>query len=106
MAERAAVPQVVASQLRDGVHTAAIAATVGEQICRLLVGHHSGSAGHYVLRQPAMVRPATNAVRAAYIDWGHTAGPSRCPVSVPAAEHGTGCRRRGNSSEAAPPTRP
>lgn len=53
---------VTASQLRDGAYTAAAAANVSQQICRLLVGHSCGMADHYVQRQPQMVAPACDAI--------------------------------------------
>ena len=58
---------VTSSQLRDGAYTAAVRANVTEGIVKLLVGHRgSGLSDHYVARSPEMVKPACDAVYAAY----------------------------------------
>jgi integrase len=57
---------VTSSQLRDGALTAAAKAKVDERTCKLLAGHSSGISDHYVKRDPSMVAPACDAVRAAY----------------------------------------
>jgi len=67
LADTAKVPHVTASQLRDGAYTAAVQANVTTALCQLLVGHRSGMADHYVLRNPQMVKPATEAIRAHYL---------------------------------------
>jgi integrase len=67
---------VTASMLRDGAYTAACNAPgVDERFVRALAGHKSGMPDHYVLRHPAIVRPACEAVREHYLGGaGQTAG--------------------------------
>ncbi|MDB5328197.1 MAG: hypothetical protein JWM57_3766 [Phycisphaerales bacterium] len=62
----AADVSVTASQLRDGAYTAAVAAGVNSELSKILVGHRSGLQDNYVLRRPAMVAPACQAVYDAY----------------------------------------
>jgi integrase len=62
LADAAGIPDVTASHLRDGAHTAAVAGNVSTQLCNLLVGHSCGMADPYVLRNPAIVKPATDKV--------------------------------------------
>ena len=65
--QRRAGVDATASQLRDGAYSAAVAANVTTSLCQVLVGHRSGMADHYVLRQPQMVAPACDAIHAAYL---------------------------------------
>jgi hypothetical protein len=55
-------------EIRDGAYTAACQAPgVEEKWARLLAGHRShGLQDSYVMRNPAIVRPACEAVYAAY----------------------------------------
>jgi integrase len=62
----AGVPDVEASQLRDGAATAAAAANVSSEVCNLYRGHRCGIGDHYVKRNPLMVQPATDAVYTHY----------------------------------------
>lgn len=52
--------------LRDGAYTAACEAGVDINVTRILAGHSSGMADHYVQRRPAIVRPACEAVEKHY----------------------------------------
>lgn len=52
--------------IRDGAYTAATRAIDGEKLARLLAGHSSGMADHYVLRNPEIVKPACDAVYSHY----------------------------------------
>jgi len=55
--------EVKANNLRDGAYTAAVAANVNEDLCRLLVGHRTaGLKDHYCKRNPQMVAPACEAI--------------------------------------------
>ncbi len=54
--------EVTASLMRDGALTAAAAANVTEQLCKLYAGHSCGIDDRYVLRNPKMVAPACEAV--------------------------------------------
>jgi integrase len=62
LTDLACVPHVTASQLRDGSYTACVQANVTSDLCKLLVGHRSGMADHYVQRNPKMVAPACEAI--------------------------------------------
>jgi len=64
----AGLPSVQMDDLRDGAYTAACNAPgVEEKFARLLAGHRShGLQDNYVARNPAIVRPACDAVRAGY----------------------------------------
>ena len=64
--DRAKVPHVTSSMLRDGAFTAAVEANVTNNLCELLVGHRSGLADHYVKRKPTMVAPACEAIAKTY----------------------------------------
>jgi integrase len=57
------------SHLRDGAYTAAVTAPgVDEKFARLLAGHKAqGLQDKYVLRNPAMVKPAWDAVYSHYV---------------------------------------
>lgn len=57
---------VTSSQIRDGAATAAAEAGVEPTVLDLLLGHRSGINDHYVKRRPEKVRPACEAVYAAY----------------------------------------
>lgn len=65
---RAAGPadHVTFDTLRDGAYTAARQGTSDERLAKLLAGHAAGLRDNYVLRDPAFVRPACEAVYAAY----------------------------------------
>lgn len=63
---RATLPHVTSSMLRDGAFTAAVEANVTHNLCQLLVGHRSGLADHYVKRSPRMVAPACEAIAKVY----------------------------------------
>jgi integrase len=65
---KAKLQDVTFSHLRDGAYTAAAQAVgVDEKFARLLAGHKSsGLQDKYVARNPAIVKPATDAVYAAY----------------------------------------
>jgi len=58
---------VKANQLRDGAYSAAVAANVSDDLCKLLMGHrHSGVHDNYALRRPSMVAPACDAIHKHY----------------------------------------
>ena len=59
-------PSVKLDQLRDGAYSAAVAAGVNEQHCKVLAGHKSGMTDNYVKRQPQMVKAACEAIEAKY----------------------------------------
>ena len=64
----AELPEVTFDHLRDGAYTAACQANgVDDKWARLLAGHKSpGLQDNYVLRNPAIVKPACDAVHRAY----------------------------------------
>lgn len=64
----AGCPQVQMDDIRDGAYTAACQAPgVDEKFARLLAGHRShGFQDNYVLRYPAIVKPASDAAYAKY----------------------------------------
>jgi len=62
----AKLPAVQFSQIRDGGYTAAVEAGTDLNLCRLLAGHATGIADHYVKRRPNMVAPACQAIAKAY----------------------------------------
>lgn len=57
---------VTGSQLRDGAYTEAVAANIQPNLVNVFVGHKSGLDDRYVLRNPKIVRPCTDAVYRAY----------------------------------------
>lgn len=64
----AKLPHITFDCLRDGAYTAAVRGTE-EKWARLLAGHRSpGLQDSYVLRDPAIVKPACDAVHRAYFD--------------------------------------
>jgi integrase len=66
--DKAELPHVTFSMLRDGAYTAAIKAKgVEEKFARVLAGHRSpGLQDHYVLRNPEIAKPACDAVYRAF----------------------------------------
>jgi integrase len=69
LADDAKVPHVVPSQLRDGAATAAAESGVSEPLIKVLLGHRgSGMGDRYIARNPNMVKPATDAVAAKYME--------------------------------------
>lgn len=64
--DRAKTPEVSGSHLRDGAATAASEKTQDQRLVSLLLGHSSGIRDHYAKRNPKMVKPACDAVYAAY----------------------------------------
>jgi len=61
---------VTFDSLRDGAYTAACQAGVDDRLARLLAGHKAaGLQDNYVLRNPAIVKPACDAVYKAYGPW-------------------------------------
>ncbi len=67
---KAAGVEATPSQLRDGAYTTAVESGAPFQFCQLLNGHATGMADHYVKRNPEMVRPACDAIRARYLGTG------------------------------------
>ncbi len=66
--ERAKVPaHVTSSHLRDGAATAMASAGISDKLFAVLMGHRSGIGDHYTKRNPQMVRPACDAIRARYL---------------------------------------
>ena len=66
MREKANCLHVKPSHLRDGAYSASVAANVSFPLCQLLAGHSCGMADAYVLADPAMVAPASEAVYRKY----------------------------------------
>jgi integrase len=66
--DKAEVPHVCSSHLRDGAYTAAVESNVSGDLCRLLVGHRTGMADHYVARKPQLVKPACESIHAKYFE--------------------------------------
>ena len=61
------MPEVTFSHLRDGGYTASSNALgVDAKFAELLAGHKTGMKDKYVLRNPQIVKPASDAVYAAY----------------------------------------
>jgi hypothetical protein len=52
--------------LRDGAYTAASHGTKDARLASILAGHACGMSDHYVLRNPAIVREACDAVYKVY----------------------------------------
>jgi integrase len=65
--DKAKLPHVTGSMLRDGAYTAAVESGASFQFCQLLAGHKCGMADKYVKRNPKMVAPACQAIYAKYI---------------------------------------
>ena len=64
--DAAKLPHITFDTLRDGAYTAAVR-NCEEKLARLLAGHRSpGLQDSYVLRNPAIVKPACDAVRRIY----------------------------------------
>ena len=66
LAEAASIPNVTGSHLRDGAATAAVEQNVNSELCNVMLGHATGMKDNYVLRNPKMVKAATDAVYAKY----------------------------------------
>ena len=64
--EQVGLPAATMDQIRDSSYTAAVTAGVPFDHARLLAGHRTGMADHYVQRNPLMVKDACAAIERAY----------------------------------------